>query len=75
MAVEIVMPRLGWTMQEGTLVEWSKRHGEAIDVGEIVMLVESDKAVNEVEVFDAGTLHIPADSPPPGSTTRPLSRN
>ena len=68
MAVEIVMPRLGWTMQEGTLVEWSKRHGEAIDVGEIVMLVESDKAVNEVEVFDAGTLHIPADSPPPGST-------
>ena len=68
MAVEIVMPRLGWTMQEGTLVEWSKQHGEAIDVGEIVMLVESDKAVNEIEVFDAGTLHIPADSPPIGST-------
>ena len=66
MAVEIVMPRLGWTMEEGTLVEWSKGHGEEIAAGEIVMLIESDKAVNEVEVFDGGIIHIPADSPPVG---------
>ena len=67
MAVEIVMPRLGWTMEVGTLVEWTKKHGEQIEAGEIVMLVESDKAVNEVEVFDTGILHIPPHSPAVGS--------
>ena len=67
MAVEIVMPRLGWTMEVGTLVEWTKKHGEHIEAGEIVMLVESDKAVNEVEVFDSGILHVPGHSPAVGS--------
>ena len=31
MPIEIVMPRLGWTMEEGTLVEWLKRNGETIE--------------------------------------------
>ena len=68
MAVEIVMPRLGWTMEQGTLVEWVKEDGEEVASGDIVMLVESDKAVNEVEIFDDGILRIPSGSPQPGST-------
>ncbi|MCY3738382.1 MAG: E3 binding domain-containing protein [Gemmatimonadaceae bacterium] len=68
MAVEIVMPRLGWTMEEGTLVEWMKKPGEAVQAGEILFTVETDKAINEVESFDAGRLHIPADAPGPGAT-------
>ena len=68
MAVEIVMPRLGWTMEEGTLVEWLKQPGEAVQAGEILLTVETDKAVNEVESFDAGRLHIPEDAPGPGAT-------
>ena len=68
MAVEIVMPRLGWTMEEGTLVEWLKQPGEAVQAGEVLFTVETDKAINEVESFDAGRLHIPEDAPGPGAT-------
>ena len=70
MAVELVMPRLGWTMQEGTLVEWLKRDGDRVEVGEIVFTVETEKALNEVEALDSGILRIPPDSPPPGATVR-----
>ncbi len=68
MAVEIVLPRLGWTMEEGTLVEWLKKDGDPVKPGEILFTVESDKAVNEVESFDEGVLRIPPDSPAPGTT-------
>ena len=68
MSVEIVMPRLGWTMDEGTLVEWLKKEGETVAVGEMLFTVESDKAVNEVESFDGGILHIPDGAPGPGAT-------
>ncbi|MCA9911458.1 MAG: E3 binding domain-containing protein, partial [Anaerolineae bacterium] len=62
MAVEIVMPRLGWTMEEGTLVEWIKQDGDPVEPGDILFVVESDKALNEVEAFDAGIFRIPPDS-------------
>lgn len=68
MATEIVMPRLGWTMEEGTLVEWLKQNGDQVEAGDIIFTVESDKAINEIESFDSGTLHIPADAPQPGDT-------
>src|SRR5215510_9570130 len=66
MAVEIVMPRLGWTMEEGVVVEWLKHDGDAVKVGDVIFTVESDKALNEVESFEDGILRIPPDSPPPG---------
>ncbi|HJP32465.1 MAG TPA: dihydrolipoamide acetyltransferase family protein [Candidatus Latescibacteria bacterium] len=68
MAIDVVMPRLGWTMEEGTLVEWLKASGESVQVGDILFTVESDKALNEVEAFDAGALHIPANAPTPGDS-------
>ncbi len=67
MATEIVMPRLGWTMEEGVLVEWIKHDGDMVQPGDIVFTVESDKALNEIESFEGGILRIPPDSPPPGS--------
>lgn len=67
MAIEIVMPRLGWTMEEGTLAEWLKQDGDPVAVGDIIFTVESDKALNEIEALDPGILRIPPDSPPPGS--------
>lgn len=70
MAVEIVMPRLGWTMEEGVLVEWIKHDGDPVTPGEILFTVESDKALNEVEAFEGGILRIPPDSPPPGSAIK-----
>jgi pyruvate dehydrogenase E2 component (dihydrolipoamide acetyltransferase) len=68
MATEIVMPRLGWTMEEGVLVEWLKNDGDSVQVGDLIFTVESDKALNEVEAFESGILRIPPDAPPPGTT-------
>lgn len=70
MAIEIVMPKLGWTMEEGVLVEWIKQDGDSVAPGDILFTVESDKALQEIEAFDAGILRIPPDSPPTGSTIK-----
>jgi pyruvate dehydrogenase E2 component (dihydrolipoamide acetyltransferase) len=61
MATEVVMPRLGWTMEVGRVVEWLKNDGDPVEEGEIILAIESDKAVNEVEALDSGILRIPAD--------------
>jgi pyruvate dehydrogenase E2 component (dihydrolipoamide acetyltransferase) len=66
-AAEVVMPRLGWSMEAGTLVEWCKPDGSPVRPGEVVCIIESDKAEQEVECFDSGILRIPPDSPPPGT--------
>ncbi|MXY49264.1 MAG: 2-oxo acid dehydrogenase subunit E2 [Gemmatimonadetes bacterium] len=68
MPYEIVMPRLGWNMEEGTLVEWLKQDGDPIIQGEMVCTIEGDKAAADVESFEAGILKIPDASPPPGQT-------
>ncbi|MBI3744492.1 MAG: E3 binding domain-containing protein [Chloroflexi bacterium] len=70
MAYEIVMPRLGWTMEEGIMVEWLKHDGDPVQAGEVVCTVEGDKTAMEVESFESGILRIPPDSPPPGSKVR-----
>jgi len=67
MAFEVVMPRLGWTMETGTLVEWQKRDGDSVEPGDVLFTVESDKAVQEIEALERGILHVPPDSPPPGT--------
>ena len=68
MAEPIAMPRLGWTMEEGTLAEWLKADGDTVEAGEILFTVESDKALNEIETFSGGILRIPPDAPQPGDT-------
>lgn len=66
MAYEVVMPRLSWNMEEGALSAWRKQDGDRVEAGDILFEVESDKAVQEVEALESGTLRIPPDSPPPG---------
>lgn len=63
MASDVVMPRLGWTMETGRVVEWLKQDGEAVAAGDMLFSVESDKAVVEVEALDSGVLRIPTDTP------------
>jgi pyruvate dehydrogenase E2 component (dihydrolipoamide acetyltransferase) len=58
-AIEVVMPRLGWNMEAGTVVEWLKHDGDRVNAGEFLFLVESDKATTEVESLDSGILRIP----------------
>jgi pyruvate dehydrogenase E2 component (dihydrolipoamide acetyltransferase) len=63
MANDVVMPRLGWTMEAGAVVEWLKRDGETVSAGEPIFTVEADKGITEVEALDDGILRIPRDSP------------
>jgi len=70
MSVEIRIPRLGWSMEEGTLVEWLKRDGDRINKGDALFVLESDKAAQEIESFDQGVLRIPPDGPSPGDTVK-----
>jgi pyruvate dehydrogenase E2 component (dihydrolipoamide acetyltransferase) len=66
MAFEVTIPRLGWSMEVGTLAEWQKKDGDQVEAGEILFTVEGDKALQEVEALESGVLRIPPDSPPPG---------
>lgn len=68
MAVEVVMPRLGWTATEGVLTEWLMPSGASVKPGDVLFAVEGDKAVEEIESLDGGVLHIPPDAPQPGDT-------
>src|SRR4051794_12667399 len=66
MSHEIHVPRLGWSMDEGTFVRWLKKPGESVGVGEPLFELESEKATLAVEAIDAGVLYVPPDSPAPG---------
>ena len=52
----ISMPKLGFDMAEGTLVRWVKLEGEAINKGEVLAEIETDKATVEVESSVSGTV-------------------
>ena len=56
MEVEVVMPRLGSEMTEGTIVEWLKKEGDRVNKGEALFLVDTEKAEVEVESEVAGVL-------------------
>jgi pyruvate dehydrogenase E2 component (dihydrolipoamide acetyltransferase) len=53
---DFVMPKLGADMTEGRVVEWLKQPGDAIARGEVVLVIETDKANVEVESWAAGKL-------------------
>jgi pyruvate dehydrogenase E1 component beta subunit len=56
MAIELKMPALSPTMEEGTLAKWLKNEGDSIVAGDIIAEIETDKATMEFEAVDEGTL-------------------
>ncbi|VWU48917.1 dihydrolipoamide acyltransferase component E2, putative [Hepatocystis sp. ex Piliocolobus tephrosceles] len=56
--VNITMPALSSTMTSGKIVKWNKNIGEYVNLGDIIMTVESDKADMDVEAFDEGYLRV-----------------
>jgi pyruvate dehydrogenase E2 component (dihydrolipoamide acetyltransferase) len=68
MAFEVVVPRLGWSMEEGVFLEWLKRDGDSVAAGEMLFVLEGEKAAQEIESIDSGILRIPPNAPEPGAT-------
>lgn len=58
MAVEIILPKIGFSMSEGAIAEWLVADGSAVTEGQPLFTVESDKSTNEVEAPASGTLEI-----------------
>ena len=56
MPIEILMPALSPTMEEGKLSKWLKNEGDAVKSGDVIAEIETDKATMEVEAVDEGTM-------------------
>jgi len=53
---EVIMPKMGDGMEEGTLLEWLKKDGEKVKSGEVIGTIQTDKATIELESPGSGTL-------------------
>src|SRR5689334_19648969 len=53
---EVIMPKMGDAMEEGTLVEWLKREGDKVKSGEVIGTIQTDKATLELEAPGSGVL-------------------
>lgn len=56
MSVEVIMPKLGLTMDEGTVVQWLVAEGDVVEKGQPLLEVETDKVTVEVEAPASGTM-------------------
>ncbi len=58
MATEIILPKLGFTMTEGTITEWLAADGDAVVEGQPLFALEAEKATQEIDAPASGTLKI-----------------
>jgi pyruvate dehydrogenase E2 component (dihydrolipoamide acetyltransferase)/2-oxoglutarate dehydrogenase E2 component (dihydrolipoamide succinyltransferase) len=58
MAVQIVVPKLGLSMSDVTMVEWKVKEGERVEKGTVVLVIETEKTEWNVEAGASGFLHI-----------------
>ena len=56
MAKAIIMPQVGQDIETGVIVEWHVKENDYVNKGDVVALVESDKATFEVEAYESGVL-------------------
>ncbi len=56
MPIEVTMPRLSDTMEQGTLVTWNVKEGDAVSAGDVLGDIETDKATMELQNFDDGVV-------------------
>ena len=56
MAHNVIMPKTGMAMEEGTLVQWLKKPGDTVSRGEIIAIIETDKVTMDLEAEYDGTL-------------------
>lgn len=56
MPIEILMPALSPTMEEGTLAKWLVKEGDTVTSGDVIAEIETDKATMEFEAVDEGVI-------------------
>ncbi|WP_295897013.1 pyruvate dehydrogenase complex E1 component subunit beta [uncultured Bartonella sp.] len=56
MSIDILMPALSPTMEEGKISKWAKKEGDKVEPGDVIAEIETDKATMEVEASDEGTI-------------------
>ena len=56
MSIDILMPALSPTMEEGKISKWVKKEGDKVEPGDVIAEIETDKATMEVEASDEGTI-------------------
>ncbi|MAS44745.1 MAG: pyruvate dehydrogenase complex dihydrolipoamide acetyltransferase [Rhodobacteraceae bacterium] len=56
MAIQILMPALSPTMEEGTLAKWCVKEGDSVSSGDVIAEIETDKATMEFEAVDEGVI-------------------
>src|SRR4029079_11721417 len=56
MPIEVTMPRLSDTMEQGTVVKWNVKEGDKVKSGDVIADIETDKATMELQSYDDGTV-------------------
>jgi pyruvate/2-oxoglutarate dehydrogenase complex dihydrolipoamide acyltransferase (E2) component len=60
-ATQVLLPKIGFSMNEATLAEWMVADGTAVSEGQALYAIESDKSTQEIESPASGTLRIIAE--------------
>ena len=77
MATEVLMPKLGLTMTEGTIEEWKFKEGDTVKKGDILFSVATDKLTNDVEAEEEAVENVyaasagPVEDETPAQTAEP----
>jgi len=56
MPIEVSMPRLSDTMENGTVIKWNVQKGDSVEPGQVLADIETDKATMELQAFEEGTV-------------------
>src|SRR5215831_13103573 len=56
MPIEVTMPRLSDTMEQGTVVKWNVKEGDKVKSGDVIADIETDKATMELQSYDDGVV-------------------
>ena len=56
MAIEVILPKWGLTMEDGSLMAWLKKEGDRVEEGEIIAEIETEKITNDLEAPVSGVI-------------------
>jgi pyruvate/2-oxoglutarate dehydrogenase complex dihydrolipoamide acyltransferase (E2) component len=56
--VEVLMPKLGFSMNEGQVIEWLAADGQTVTEGQLLFVMETEKSASEIEAPASGVLRI-----------------